>query len=194
MRLKLEPAREESLSNYLTLAVIVAAILTLPLTVAYWQELEHPLITAADWLVWGVFLVEYGFYMAISQDRWKTTKQNWLSVLIILLSFPLLHEMLKSTRLVRLLQPLPLLRQSALLRQIELFRLSNVRNAGGKAAVAEAKEKLGDEHWAVQCIVRVEYYRSRLVTAVLRITPFVRSDTIRKRHRKERSKRKELEE
>lgn len=188
MRLKLDPAHEESVSNYLTFAVIVAALLTLPLTIAYWLEVEHPLITAADWLVWAVFLVEFAFYMAISQDRWKTTKQNWLSVLIIVLSFPLLHEMLKSTRLVRLLQPLPLLRQSALLRQIELFRLSNVRSAGGKAAMTEAKDKLGDEHWAVRFIVRFEYYSSRFVTVVLRFTPFVKSDTIRSRRQEERSK------
>lgn len=192
MRLTLEPAHEESISNYLTFAVIVAAILTLPLTIAYWMDVEHPTISAADWLIWGVFLVEYTFYMAISQDRWKTSKENWLSVLIILLSFPLLHEILKSTRLVRLLRPLPLLRQSALLRQIELFRLSNVRNAGGKAAMTEAKKKLGDEHWAVRFIVRVEYYRSRIVTFVLRFTPFIKSSTIRKRRHQERSKRKNM--
>ena len=192
MRLKLRSALEESLSNYLTFAVIIAAILTLPLTIAYWLEVEHPLITVADWLIWAVFVVEYSFYMAISQHRWETTKDNWLSVFIILLSFPLLHEILKSTRLIRLLRPLPLLRQSALLRHIELFRLSSARGAGSKAAVTEAKEKLGKEHWAVRFIVRVEYYRSRLVTGLLKILPFIKASTIRKRRREERSKRDDM--
>ncbi|WP_111642599.1 ion transporter [Marinimicrobium alkaliphilum] len=194
MRLKLESAFEESLSNHLTFVVIIAAILTAPLTIAYWLEIEHPLITVADWLIWAVFAAEYAFYMAISRDRWKTTKDNWLSVVIVLLSFPLLHEILKSTRLIRLLRPLPLLRQSALLRQIELFRLSSVRNAGSKAAMTEAKDKLGNEHRAVRFIVRVEYYRSRLVTALLKILPFVKSSTLRKRRREERSKRQDISE
>ncbi|MGJ7458087.1 ion transporter [Halomonas sp. MA07-2] len=194
MRLKLGAALEESLSNYLTFAVIVAALLTLPLTIAFMMDVEHPVITVADWLIWTVFVVEYAFYMAISQDRWQTTKDNWLSVLIILFSFPLLHEILQSTRLVRLLRPLPLLRQSALLSQIELFRLSNVRNAGGKAAMTAAKEKLGKEHWAVRFIVRVEYYRSRVITALLKFVPFVKSSTIRKRRHEEREKSQDMSE
>ncbi len=192
MRLKLAPRLEESISDYLTFAVIIAAILTLPLTITYWYEVEHPLITVFDWLIWGVFVVEYAFYMAISQNRWQTTKDNWLSVLIILFSFPLLHEILKSTRLIRLLRPLPLLRQTALLRQIELLRLSNVRNAGSKAAMTAAKDKLGREHWAVRFIVRFEYYRSRLVTALLKFVPFVKWSTIRKRRQEERSKRQDM--
>lgn len=192
MQLKLGSEREESLSNYLTFAVIIAAILTIPLTITYWLDVEHPLITVADWLIWSVFLVEYAFYMAISSDRWKTTKENWLSVLIILLSFPLLHEILKSTRLIRLVRPLPLLRQSALLRQIELFRVSTVRNVGSNEAMKAAKEKLGREHWAVRFIVRVEYYRSRLLTALLKLLPFIKSSTIRKRRHEERSKRQDM--
>ncbi len=194
MRLKLESELEESLSNYLTVAVIVAAILTAPLTIAYWQEVEHPLITVADWLIWGVFAVEYAFYMAISHNRWETTKDNWMSVLIIVLSFPLLHEILKSTRLIRLLRPLPLLRQTALLRQIELFRLSSIRSAGSNVAIKEAKERLGKEHWAVRFIVRVEYYRSRVVTALLKFLPFIKSSTIRKRRQDEREKREDMSE
>lgn len=194
MRLKLDSAVEESLSNYLTFAVIIAAIMTAPLTIAYWLEIEHPLITVGDWLIWTVFMVEYAFYMAISHDRWKTTKENWLSVFIILLSFPLLHEILKSSRLIRLLRPLPLMRQTALLRQIELFRLSSVRNVGGDEAKKEAKDKLGQEHWAVRFIVRVEYYRSRVVTAFLKFLPFIKSSTIRKRRREEQSKRQNMNE
>ena len=108
-------------------------------------------------------------------------------------SFPLLHEILKSTRLVRLLRPLPLLRQSALLRQVELFRLSNMRSAGSGAAVTAAKENLGKEHWAVRFIVRVEYYRSRIVTVFLKILPFTKSSTIRKRQEQEQSQRQDMD-
>jgi hypothetical protein len=173
MRLKLDKESEELISDYLTFAVIVAALLTIPLTIAYWVEIENPLVTVTDWVIWSVFVVEYGFYMAISKDRWQTTKDSWLSVLIILFSFPLLHDVLKSTRLIRLVRPIPLLRQAAVLRQVELLRLSNMRGAGVQAGVRTAKDKLGSDHWVVRSIVRCEYYRSRLVTALLRCMPFV---------------------
>ncbi|MFU8831763.1 MAG: ion transporter [Wenzhouxiangella sp.] len=193
MRLELDKQVEETVSDTLTFAVIVAAILTAPLTVAYWMEAENVWVTALDWVVWAVFAVEYAFYMAISRDRWKTTKENWMSVLIIVFSFPLLHEILKSTRLIRLLRPVPLLRQTAVLRQVELFRLSNVRSAGSKAAMDEAKERLGRQHWAIRFIVRFEYYRSRIVTAILKVLPFVKSSTVQDRREEEQSKREEME-
>jgi len=192
MRLKLDKQTEESISDGLTFAVIIAALLTIPLTVAYWMEAENLGVVILDWLVWTVFLFEYSFYMAISSNRWKTTKENWMSVLIIIFSFPLLHEILKSTRLIRLLRPVPLLRQTAILRQVELFRLSNARSAGSKAAMEEAKKRLGRQHWAIRFIIRFEYYRSRIVTAILNVTPFVKSSTVRKRRQEEQSKRKEI--
>ncbi len=193
MRLELDKQVEENISDGLTFAVIVAAILTAPLTVAYWLEVENVWVVALDWLVWSVFLVEYAFYMAISESRWKTTKENWMSILIIVFSFPLLHDILKSTRLIRLLRPVPLLRQTAVLRQVELFRLSNVRSAGSKAAMDEAKDSLGRQHWAIRFIVRFEYYRSRIVTAVLKVMPFVKSSTVQERREAEQSKREEMD-
>lgn len=193
MRLKLEPETEESISDWLTLVVIIAALLTIPLTIAFWFEVENRLIAVADWTIWSVFVIEYGFYMAISENRWKTTRSHWLSIFIIVFSFPLLHEILKSTRLIRLVRPIPLLRQSAVLRQVELLRLSNVRSAGTQAAVEKAKDALGKDHGVVRWIVRFEYHRSRLFTFLLSGIPFVGKSTIRKRRKVEQEKRNQLE-
>ncbi len=57
-----------------------------------------------------------------------------------------------------------------------------------------AKEKLGKEHWAVRFIVRVEYYRSRVITALLKFVPFVKSSTIRKWRQEEREKSQDMSE
>lgn len=193
MRLRLDQKVEEAISDGLTFAVIVAALLTIPLTIAYWIDFEHIGLIVLDWLVWTVFVVEYAFYMAISRNRWETTKHHWLSVLIVIFSFPLLHEVLKSTRLVRLVRPVPLLRQAAVLQQVELLRLSNMRSAGSQAAITEAKKRLGKQHWVVRSIIRFEYYRSRIITALLDLLPFVKSRVIRQRREKEQEKSAELE-
>ena len=157
--------------------VIIAALATIPLTAAYWFEWEHWAFTVADWVVWSVFVLEYAFYLAISSDRWRTTKSMWLSVLIVLFSFPLLHEVLKSTRLIRLVRPVPLLRQSMVLRQVELMRLSNMRSAGTQTGWGAAKEWLGADHWIAQWMLYLERLRAWLIDKVMRA---VRRDSSQK--------------
>ncbi len=157
-RLELKESTEDTVADVFKYLVIIAALATLPLTAAYWFEWEHWAFVWGDWIVWSVFVFEYLFYISISENRWQTTKNMWLSVLIVLFSFPLLHEVLKSTRLIRLVRPVPLLRQSMVLRQVELMRLSNMRSAGTKTGWSTAKEKFGEDH----VITRWMYYFERL--------------------------------
>lgn len=91
----------------------------------------------------------------------------WLSVLVVLFSFPLLHEVLKSTRLIRLVRPVPPLRQSMLLRQVELMRLSNMRSAGAKIGWREAKLKLGEDHWITRWMVYLERFKAWVFSRML---------------------------
>jgi hypothetical protein len=168
-RLELDDGTEDRIAEVFKYLVIIAALATLPLTAAYWFEWDHWGFVVGDWVVWSVFVLEYGFYLAISDDRWETTKKMWLSVLIVLFSFPLLHEVLKSTRLIRLVRPVPLLRQSMVLRQVELMRLSNMRSAGTKTGLQEAKERLGEEHEVTRGIRYVERLKSWVVSRVLSI-------------------------
>ncbi len=159
-RLELEESKEDLISEIFKYLVIISALATIPLTAAYWFEWEHWGFVVADWVVWTVFVMEYGFYLAISSDRWQTTKNMWLSVLIVLFSFPLLHEVLKSTRIIRLVRPVPLLRQSVVLRQVELMRLSNMRSAGAEKGWNEAKTRLGEEHWITRWMEYLERLKS----------------------------------
>jgi hypothetical protein len=159
-RLELDEATEDRVADIFKYLVIIAALATLPLTAAYWFDWDHQAFVIGDWVVWSVFVFEYLFYLAISDDRWKTTKSMWLSVLIVLFSFPLLHEVLKSTRLIRLVRPVPLLRQSMVLRQVELMRLSNMRSAGTKTGWSTVKEKLGEDHWITRWMVYLERLKS----------------------------------
>lgn len=166
-RLKLDEASEDRLADTFKYLVIAAALATLPLTAAYWFEWDHWAFTVADWAVWSVFVFEYAFYLAISTNRWRTTRNMWLSVAIMLFSFPLLHEVLKSTRLIRLLRPVPLLRQSAALRQLELMQLSGVRSVGTKTGWTTAKEKLGEDHWITRWMVYLERLKAWFLERVI---------------------------
>lgn len=166
-RLKLDEATEDRLADTFKYLVIAAALATLPLTAAYWFEWDHWAFTVADWAVWSVFVFEYAFYLAISTNRWRTTRNMWLSVAIMLFSFPLLHEVLKSTRLIRLLRPVPLLRQSAALRQLELMQLSGVRSVGTKTGWTTAKEKLGEDHWITRWMVYLERLKAWFLERVI---------------------------
>jgi hypothetical protein len=162
-RLELEEQRQERIENVFQALIITAALATLPLTAAYWFEWEHWMIVVGDWVVWSVFVAEYAFFLAISTNRWQTTKNMWLSVGIILFSFPLLHELLKTTRLIRLVRPVPLLRQSMVLRQIQFFRLSNIRSAGSQVGWTMVKQSLGEGHRIVRWMVAMERLKDWLI-------------------------------
>jgi hypothetical protein len=167
--LELEQKTEDTIANILEVLVIIAAIATIPLTAAYWFEWEHRSIVIIDWVVWSVFIVEYAFYMAISTDRWQTTRNMWLSVFIIVFSFPLLHEVLKSTRLIRLVRPVPLLRQSMVLRQIQLMRFSNMRSKGTQMGWQKTKEHLGEDHAVTRWMVYFERLKAWAIDRCLRV-------------------------
>ncbi|MEX2426375.1 MAG: hypothetical protein WD401_06390 [Thermomicrobiaceae bacterium] len=165
-RLELDETTEKRWIETFRILVIIAAIATLPLTAAYWLDWDHWGIVVADWVVWSVFVCEYVFYLAITSDRWQTTRTMWLSVGIILFSFPLLHEILQSTRLIRLIRPVPLLRQTAILRQLELAQLSTMRSKGTQTGWAKAKEKLGEDHWITHWMIYLERFKAWVIDRV----------------------------
>ena len=167
-QLKLNESTQRAIEKVFQVLVIIAALATLPLTAAYWFEWEYWWISWADWTVWSVFVIEYAFYMAVASDRIRTTKRMWLSVAIILFSFPLLHELLKTTRLIRLVRPVPLLRQSMVLRQVELMRLSNIRSYGTSVGWSKAKESLGEKHPVTRWMVYIERLKSWLIGRIWR--------------------------
>jgi len=84
-------------------AVVIGALATIPLTIAAETgERGATWVIVGDWLVWAVFLAEYVVMVSISQDRWSYARRNWLSVVVIVLSYPALPALLALSRLVRL--------------------------------------------------------------------------------------------
>lgn len=106
--------RGAHVERVLEIAVIVAALLTIPLIVAQEREAGGWLVVLGDWTVWSVFTIEYALMSSIARDRWEYTRRNWLNVAVIVLSFPALPALFALTRLVRLVRVVRLLRVARL--------------------------------------------------------------------------------
>ena len=105
--------------KWLDRAVIVGAIATVPLVIIDARELGTPLTTAADWLVWLVFLAD----LAGDYRRRAGAGQKLASFAIVVLSFPALHEVLALSRLARLARLVQLLRVAAVVpKALPVFR------------------------------------------------------------------------
>lgn len=83
-------------------AVTLAAVATVPILIAQERGDERPWVYWADWGVWGVFTLEFALMWLCAADRRRFTRRSWLSVLVIVLSFPALPHLLTSVRLIRM--------------------------------------------------------------------------------------------
>jgi voltage-gated potassium channel len=86
----------------LNVAVVAGSLATIPLIVMLDQGVQSPWLYAADWTIWSIFLLEYGCEMYCAPSRLTYARKNWLSPLVVILSFPLLPDLLSSVRLARL--------------------------------------------------------------------------------------------
>ena len=111
-------------------AVIFAALATVPLMIAQQRVGDTAWLDAGDWIVWAIFLIEFTYLVGVSSDRWKAAKRQWTGAVIIIVSFPLLPALFAATRLVRLT------RITRLVRLFRLFRLALVANRGIRALKA----------------------------------------------------------
>jgi voltage-gated potassium channel len=97
----------------LDVAVAVAAVATIPVTVLQLRGDQNAWILAVDWLIWSTFIAEYLVMLALPEDeggfrganQWDRRNfrdwRNWVSLVIIVLSFPPLDPLLRVVRLVR---------------------------------------------------------------------------------------------
>jgi voltage-gated potassium channel len=97
-------------------AVTIAAFATIPVTIVELHDVSNPLILVCDWMIWLIFVAEYlvmlrlppqegGFFGDNLLDRknlhdWR----NWVSIAIIVLSFPLISPVFQLVRLVRVVR------------------------------------------------------------------------------------------
>ncbi|CAN5539803.1 potassium channel family protein [soil metagenome] len=116
----------------LDIAVIIAAVATVPVIIAQQQGASQWWISALDWAIWAVFLIEYIVLIAIANDRRRAARSNWTSVAITILSFPLLPELLAFSRLARF---------ARLFRLLRIFRLVLVANRSLRAMEHIGKQR-----------------------------------------------------
>lgn len=91
-------------------AVIIAAIVTVPLTMAELNNPDHPAYIVADWAIWTLFVLEYALALALATDRRRHVVRAWLPLLVVVVSLPLLPALFGLFRLARLARLLRMLR------------------------------------------------------------------------------------
>jgi len=94
----------------LEVVVIFAALLSVPLTIVEVNGQNGASFQAADWAIWSVFAVDYVVGLAVAEDRTRFLISAWLSLLVVVISFPLLPSLFGLVRLARLARLLRLVR------------------------------------------------------------------------------------
>jgi voltage-gated potassium channel len=92
-----------------------------PVIIFQTQGYDNIWLSVADWIIWTVFAVEFGVLIAISDNRRQTARKHWISLAIIIVSFPLLPALFAATRFARAL------------RLVRLVRLVLIADRGAKA-------------------------------------------------------------
>ena len=105
-------AASDAWAKRVDIAVIVAAVATVPLTILQVRGVTSDWIVAADWVVWSVFVLDFG--IGISIER-RFNRRQWFNLAIVITSFPGLPDLLALTRLARLT------RLSRLVRLVAVF-------------------------------------------------------------------------
>lgn len=108
-----------------SVAIVIAAVAVIPLLVLEEQFTNPTAVTwlhVADWVIWGVFAVEFFTMLAITPNRKAYARSAWLDILIVLVTLPLLPHLLASFRLARLGRVVEILR---LLRLLRLVAVAN---------------------------------------------------------------------
>jgi len=94
----------------LEVVVILAALLSVPLTIVEVNGQNGASFQAADWIIWSAFAIEYLLALSLADDRRRFVVSAWLSLLVVVISFPLLPALFGIVRLARLARLLRLLR------------------------------------------------------------------------------------
>lgn len=100
----------EAILARLQIAVILAALASVPLTIVEVNGQEGISFQIADWVIWAVFAVEYLLALTLADNRRRYVAKAWLSLLVVVVSFPLLPSVFAFARLARLVRLLRLVR------------------------------------------------------------------------------------
>lgn len=90
--------------------MILAALLSVPLTIVEVNGQNGPSFQVADWIIWSVFALDYVLGLSLAEDRRRYAFRAWLSLIVVVVSFPLLPALFGIVRLARLARLLRLVR------------------------------------------------------------------------------------
>lgn len=94
----------------LEIAVILAALLSLALTIVEINGQDGISFQVADWIIWSVFAAEYLLALSLAENRRRYIRSAWLSLLVVVISFPLLPSVFAVVRLARVIRLFRLVR------------------------------------------------------------------------------------
>lgn len=86
--------------------VLSLAIIPLLLVPLVWQVSESVETTflALDWMIWGVFVVEYGIRLYLAPAKWAFVRRNKIDLIVIVLPFLRPLRVARSARMLRVLR------------------------------------------------------------------------------------------
>jgi voltage-gated potassium channel len=163
-------ARSQRIADRFEKPLLVAAVLVLPAVIIDGTSPGEPWNTIAyvlNWAIWLAFAVELVVMLAVVPSKLQWLRDNPLTVLIVVLTPPVLPSSLQSVRALRTLRLLRLLRMAPLVRRV--FSLEGVQTAaflalmtvlgGGAlfAAVEKHRSTWDGVFWAVTTMTTVGY-------------------------------------
>lgn len=93
----------QRLSEILEPIIVLGALATIPLTLAEeFQSGGRELLEAGDWAIWLLFLVDLVLRTATADRPLRHLRAHWLSLAVVLVSFPMLPASFGLARLLRL--------------------------------------------------------------------------------------------
>ncbi len=161
--------RSQRIADRFERPLIVAAVLTIPVTILQLLPPPDPWRTMADvlnWLIWLAFLAEAIVMLAVVPSKTKWLRGHPIEVAIVFLTCPILATVVQSARVLRLLRLSRFLRLAPLVRI--LFSAEGVRYAalltlltamtGGVAFASVENISAGDGiYWAITTMTTVGY-------------------------------------
>jgi voltage-gated potassium channel len=161
--------RSSRIAKRFELPLVVAAVLTLPVTILQLLPAGDPWRTIADvlnWAIWIVFLAELVVMLSVVPSKGRWLREHPLEVAIVVLTPPFLINAVQSIRVLRLLRLARFLRLAPLVRA--LFTVGGLRYAavftgltalaGGAAFASVEKTSVGNGiYWAITTMTTVGY-------------------------------------